>query len=790
MTEQEFDELEKQYKQPTPQNAVPQSVTPQIQQPTVQQNVTIQDEYDNNGIELYKPKQEYTYPTEAQRKWREEQEAIDHAEFKKLFPNEGIRGNKKYFDWEKQRDEELGRTTQPNYKARITKEDVNDMAFKSMGLKTSSQRETLKKIEDANQKLADFTQVFGRNADLVKMVTDKKEYTKRMDELDKNIVESMRSVGIDVRKSKKDGQLYVFIDDKPHLLNSSTWQSIKDGLDANALTLLGDIVGGIAGAKVGSKAPANFKIPATILGGIAGSTAGGSIGSLFDTFRNSLEIKDRVSSGDYLDKAVDEGVTSMAFGSAVPVLGTLLKGAGKVGKTGINSTVEFISKLFGGGVESKASKIGYSIDEAKKVNKAVGKYETQPLFGGTSLKLANQARGKSNMANVVEGFLRRDPEKAVKFANTVSTRDTRLLDALRSGASPEELKAYADGIRQRADDFFQTTIADLSNNYPNLQFSLMRSQAVRELDNQGVLQGTIAGERNLRTIFENMADLAVGGRLSFEQVSGARSLISNILNEEPTGVKKNVLKKVLDGFDDDISRMLQPDDLSRYREAVEQFRNSREANAFLDSLSSIAATQDTVASSVNRNMKSINNNLQNFISKLPPNEQGRAEVGFIYSIVEKAAQGFTSGRTSINYDKVIRDMNGLRFTTESGQRTQRIVDEMGRLFRADNQLMKVAEEATFSSASVNIATTPSGKIQQATAGWVYRNLRPLIPILGDDARLQKQILDGLTKSSSIKDFIRLTDNNINIPDNVKRELKYIFVPQLIEGTANTLTTDR
>jgi hypothetical protein len=602
------------------------------------------------------------------------------------------------------------------------------------------------------------------------------------------VLKASKVMGLNVQEHK-NGKLYAIIDNKQYELNGKTANNIWSMAKANGYTMGGDMIGGLGGAWAGAKFGLKKGDPrraafGALAGGTFGSMAGAGLGSLQDTTESALATLDNISEGDKWSKAADEAATAGAFGVGMPILGKLgKKGLSITKNTIVDAADSLIDWLRKSPSQKSAEKLGYDGASAKGLARALKKFLPAPKTNSFNVDLANAARGNTNLANLILKGLNKDPELAYKFSKQVSARDTKLLaDLAKKGASPEEMKQLVEDIGKRAGDVFEETTNTIASRHPVLWFTKGDSSTLKLLSKQSLTDNVLSSPNKVKKIINDMEAMSLKGRLTFSEIVKARSFISQTLSEETTFAGKSRMKELLDTFDEDIVKMVGEEDAGLYRRALDIVKSSKEPNSLIDSIISRAATDTTVEGAVSRNILSVNDNINKIVSKLPLEKQAKFEIGVLSTAAEKASQKFTSGRTSIKYDKLLENLKGVKFVTEEANNMRDVILESARLFRADNQLMNAAEHATYKNVPTGVGSNIIARAETETLGnRAYDFFRGVVPIIGGDIKLQKVLLKGLEQSTTIQEFAKFIKTNKVIPPTKGREI----MRQLLQLTGDT-----
>ncbi|TLS99916.1 hypothetical protein [Aliarcobacter cibarius] len=617
---------------------------------------------------------------------------------------------------------------------------------------------------------------------------------------------------------KEDGN-YIAIDKEGNEkeIKNDLWNSILDGIKADA----GEFTGAIYGAKKGLDLSKNMKNPIAKTATIAGSSLTGSVaGNILDMGINQLKDRENLAIEDILNelgKTAALDVVGNVIGAGIVkvggkiielpkqardfVLNGNIQGARDILKKDLNIDDKYIEDALDQMKQNYKESDNYSKNIApedtnivsKVINKVGGDLRNQ--IGQQEELLA--ATLKKGDTNIIAGAL--DETAARNLSNTIDQRATNVLNELDSKSSKaggEEIKNYLNDFEQTAKQDFTNMRKDFSDAFKevNYKFDLedlnlndtFKDMAKRVQDPDAKKRFLTLQSAIKNTIYDSNAQVGIerdiNGLLDMRQQlnkfygQNERYLANKRDKDTFNALKENIDTQITKAVDENLPPELGTRLMDSFAKSMGGYRElgKLQDNKVFNSIMGDANNPEFRMDKLVKHMADDDSYVDDVLSKMTPQARQTVEVAVIKELADSYTLKTAQGQKAIAFEDLGKELEGIKrnVRSELGKETiDNLITYAEKFGNRDISYLDMTR-GIITKPKGNISTSLGGKIEMQISSWRFDMLQRILPTdTGKRLSLQRHIREALHKSRTPQEFDLKLYEYPDLSDNSRDILK-------------------
>jgi hypothetical protein len=615
-----------------------------------------------------------------------------------------------------------------------------------------------------------------------------------------NVANILHRGGYDLGQDKNG--TFVAVDDKGNTkaITNGFFESVVDGIVADAGEISGAAYGAYKGAELAKKIPNPIARALVIL---SSSGVGAVTGTAYDTAINELKGNQDLNIEDYLNElsksaVLDVAGTSLGFG-VVKVGGKLIELPKQVKDYIVNGNINGAREILKKDLKISEEFIDDALEQAKQNYKEVEDYTSKGITGKAKqqeeLLAATLEKGD---ANIIKGAITNNETAARNLSDTIDQRTTNIQNELNNKSSKiggEEIKNYLNGHELSVKSDFNNMRKDFSDAFQEVNYkfeledlnlnSVFRDMSKRVQDPDAKKRFLTLQTSIKNTIYDSNAQVGIerdiDGLLDLRQQlnrfygQNEKYLTNKKDKDTFTSLKENLDNQIYKAVNDNLPDELATRLIDRFSKSMEKYRElgALSENKVFKGIMGDAQSSEYRMDKLIKHMADDDSYVDDVLSKMSPNARQTVEVAVIRDITDSFTAKTAQGQKAIAFEDLGKELQSIKrnVRSELGKETiENLITYADKFGNKDLLYLDMAKGIT-TKPKHNIATTLDGKIKMETANMFFQFIQSIKP--GDDAKrlaLQRHIGKALEKSRTPKEFA----TNVYEYPELSDESKYIL----------------
>lgn len=619
---------------------------------------------------------------------------------------------------------------------------------------------------------------------------------------------------------KEDGN-YVAIDKDGNEkdIKNDLWESILDGIKADA----GELAGAIYGAKKGVDLSKNMKNPLAKIATIAGSSMAGSVaGTSLDMGINRLKNRENLGIENILNELSKSAVLDLA-GNAVAA--GVIKIGGKIieiPKTArdyffngnIQGAREILKKDLGIDeqyIEDALIQMKQNYKESENYANNIASEDSSTLSKVTSKiggSIRNQIGQQEELlaatlekgdANIIKGAISSNETAARNLADTIDKRTSTIFNELENKSSKvggEEIKNFLNSFENTTKQNFSNMRKDFNEAFKDIEYkfeledlnlnSTFKDMAKRVQDPDAKKRFETLQKAIKNTIYDSNAQVGIerdiNGLLDTRQQlnrfygQNERFLTNKKDKDTFNALKENIDNQIYKAVNDNLPPELGTRLIDSFSKSLDSYRQlgNLQDNKVFNAIMGDAQSPEFRMDKLVKHMADDDSYVDDVLSKMTPQARQTVEVAVLREITDSYTAKTAQGQKAIAFEDLGKELAAVKrnVRSELGKETiDNLIAYADKFGNRDLMYLDMAKGIA-TKPKHNIATTLEGKIKMETASMLFSVFQTLKP--GDNAKrlaLQRHIGKALERSRTPNEFMTNIYEYPDLSDNSRQILK-------------------
>lgn len=588
----------------------------------------------------------------------------------------------------------------------------------------------------------------------------------------KQILNAAKKEGIDL--TFKGGEYYLQSAQGEQLVTPDVWSALWREKGEAA----GSIVGGVAGFKVGLKAPGGpivkgmSALGMSTLGAAIGAATGTTSDYLMAAMEMSADLDAQVLAHKALTAAETSAIADLALGS-----GTL------TGKAVWRATTEAKKFLLSGNPQGAKRALEESMfitpEESASILSTLQRVSDVPGKLSEERTIAAVALTKPGLEGLAQAASSLDAKTSIAIAKSISDRATdvletsnKLADADIASTVMHDLNNYTTDVK----DFYNRVKevpakSPLANNfsfdYDKLALEPVFDRLGKNITDPRVLEQFALQAQKIRSMSSSR---------TLTDLLELRQLVNNFkFNKRISSTKDfNMLNDVLTNIDSDIVRGAKEtipnsaDWLASYGQAKSKYAEMKtvEKNVLFKALTRPGINTDTAVRNLGRYITAVDGTFSDVLQKLPKSTKAKVEGSVINALTDKFSIGELGGMRAIHFPKLASELDKVSLTTPEARKYKGAIKELALVFKNDIPLSLSTGRIQIKPFQSFLTADPKVRAQFALASSLFNQVRKFKPT-AEGRRVSlvlktAEVLENPLNTKKVKDLMEEAGTDMDL----------------------------
>jgi hypothetical protein len=584
-----------------------------------------------------------------------------------------------------------------------------------------------------------------------------------------------------------DGEWYTTTEKGREQVTPEWWRAFSEA----KIELAGGLTGAYAGFKLGAAAAARTPGHPVLKGAVGLATmltatsAGAVLGTELDYMHSAMMLQQEFEAGAMARKAMT--ATELSVIGDLVGGGVIKLGAGSW--KGLTNTINYMrDNSLDRAITSLKETFFLTDEEAAEAVAKLSRVATVEGKTASEKAITATALTRPGAEELVEASVGKDPRASRAVVKAVDDRakdllaNTNKLEGEDVGRFlREDLEGYRTQVRENFERVkTQAAAAPKANafrfNYDKLAINPVLARLRLNIENKDLAFKFSRQAQRIRNMSKSrrLPDLIELRKLVNEFRYNKR-ISSQKDYEMLDGIKTGIDKAIELGAE---VTMENPKEwLGSWRAANKQYSEMKglEKNVLAKALSRPGVSEKVIGQALTKYASALDSTFYDVMSQLPKKSRMRAEGAIMNNLAEKYTPGPVEGVKATNFPGLMKDLEGINFTSPEVRSTKKAIGELANVFKNDVPLSHSAGGISVTQFAQALTTDPVMKAKYAIASKMFHFARSMAP--GYEGRASSlinkttKLLENPLNSKTIKELQEMLDGEVNLDVDLENLLK-------------------